>query len=38
MKEKHNGWTNYATWRINLEIIDGIEIETKTVCSDQYKK
>ena len=29
MKEKHNGWTNYATWRINLEIIDGIEIETK---------
>ena len=29
MKEKHNGWTNYATWRINLEVIDGIEIETK---------
>ena len=29
MSEKHNGWTNYATWRINLEIIDGIEIETK---------
>lgn len=20
-----NGWTNYATWRINLEIFDGIE-------------
>ena len=29
MSEKHNGWSNYATWRINLEIIDGIEIETK---------
>ena len=29
MNKKHNGWTNYATWRINLEIIDGIEIETK---------
>ena len=29
MKEKHNGWTNYATWRINLEVIDGIEFETK---------
>ncbi len=29
MKEKHNGWTNYATWRVNLEVIDGIEIETK---------
>ena len=20
----HNGWTNYATWRVNLEIFDGI--------------
>ena len=29
MSKKHNGWSNYATWRINLEIIDGIEIETK---------
>ena len=23
MSEKYNGWTNYATWRINLEIFDG---------------
>ena len=22
--EKYNGWTNYATWRINLEIFDGV--------------
>lgn len=21
---KHNGWTNYATWRVNLEMFDGI--------------
>jgi hypothetical protein len=21
----HNGWTNYATWRVNLEIFDGLE-------------
>lgn len=20
---KHNGWTNYATWRVNLEMFDG---------------
>ena len=20
---KYNGWTNYATWRVNLEMIDG---------------
>ena len=22
---KYNGWTNYATWRVNLEIFDGFE-------------
>ena len=22
-EQKYNGWTNYATWRINLEIFDG---------------
>jgi hypothetical protein len=22
--EKYNGWTNYATWRVNLEIFDGL--------------
>jgi len=21
----YNGWSNYATWRINLEIFDGVE-------------
>jgi hypothetical protein len=20
----HNGWTNYATWRVNLEFFDGL--------------
>jgi hypothetical protein len=23
----YNGWTNYATWRINLEVFDGIDIQ-----------
>jgi len=23
--QKYNGWTNYATWRVNLEIFDGSE-------------
>lgn len=23
----YNGWSNYATWRINLEIFDGFELE-----------
>ena len=27
---KYNGYTNYATWRVNLEILDGMEWEEKT--------
>lgn len=26
MTTKYNGWTNYATWRINLEMFDGAEL------------
>ena len=25
MDNKYNGWTNYATWRVNLELFDGTE-------------
>ncbi len=31
---KYNGWTNYATWRINLEIIEDIEFETHQTAED----
>jgi hypothetical protein len=24
MDTKYKGWTNYATWRVNLEIFDGM--------------
>lgn len=24
----YNGWTNYATWRVNLEVLDGLELDT----------
>lgn len=24
-KQTYNGWTNYATWRVNLELFDGSE-------------
>ena len=24
---KYNGWTNYATWRVNLECFDGMSAE-----------
>ena len=23
---KYNGWTNYATWRVNLEMFDGSDL------------
>jgi len=23
MSERYNGWTNYPTWRVNLEVFDG---------------
>jgi hypothetical protein len=26
MAEQYNGWTNYATWRVQLEIFDGLEL------------
>ena len=24
---KYNGWTNYATWRVNLEVFDNFDID-----------
>jgi len=29
---RHNGWTNYATWRVNLEIFD--ERDTDYFCDE----
>lgn len=30
----YNGWTNYATWRVNLEIFDGMNLEDLTGRTD----
>ena len=33
----HNGWTNYATWRVNLECFDGMDSckgMTAETCED----
>lgn len=36
-KETYNGWSNYETWRINLEIFDGVNLEDlNTVEVDPY--
>lgn len=33
-KETHNGWTNYATWRVMLENFDGINFVRDDVWGD----
>jgi hypothetical protein len=36
-KQTHNGWTNYATWRVNLEVFDGNDhADTWGGFSDAY--
>ena len=27
MSNEYNGWTNYETWRVNLEIFDGFNMD-----------
>jgi hypothetical protein len=34
---QYNGWTNYATWRINLEIFDGYDPEGQEVDQEWCK-
>ena len=31
---EYNGWANYATWRINLEILGDIEFEDRVSADD----
>ncbi len=31
----YNGWTNYATWRVNLEIFDNLPIEDFSDADDE---
>ena len=36
---KYNGWSNYATWRVNLEIISDIGFEeTENINVDYLKE
>jgi len=32
--QKHNGWTNYATWRVALEMFDGYDPDGSPVDAD----
>lgn len=32
--QKYNGWTNYETWRVNLELFDGYDFDGEPVDGD----
>jgi hypothetical protein len=34
----YNGWTNYATWRVNLEMFDGYDPDGSPVHADLLKE
>jgi hypothetical protein len=34
-KTTHNGWMNYATWRVNLEVFDSMNPEDLDLDRDQ---
>lgn len=34
---KCNGWTNYATWRVNLEVFDGFDVTDLDYFNDTYE-
>ena len=36
MTTTYNGWTNYATWRVNLEIFDNLPLEDFSDAEDAY--
>ena len=33
----YNGWTNYATWRVNLEMFDDYRVMDEHLMDDVYK-
>ena len=38
MNKEYNGWTNYATWRVNVEILGDIEMHEVLVTADYLKE
>ena len=30
----YNGWTNYETWRVNLEVFDGLDVSDELHMAD----
>lgn len=37
MTDTYNGWANYETWRVNMEIFDGIDYRDFFSNSNEYE-
>lgn len=35
--ETYNGWTNYATWKVNLEVFDGYFNQNETWTAESVE-
>jgi hypothetical protein len=36
--KRYNGWTNYATWRVNLEFFDGWDADGNPMDADNCRE
>ena len=36
--ETYNGWTNYATWRVNLEFFDGWDADGNPMSAENCRE
>jgi len=36
MTNTYNGWTNYATWRVNLEVFDDLNADVFDLDQEAY--
>ena len=36
--QKHNGWANYETWRVNLELFDGYDPAGVAITAEELEE
>lgn len=38
MRDGYNGWTNYETWRVHLEVFDGRDPDGQAMTADSARE
>lgn len=38
MRDGYNGWTNYETWRVHLEVFDGYDPDGQEMTADSARE